>query len=275
MTTRRDSNRFTKFNGQELTFPSGLGSAGQSLTTDGSGVLTYQDTGPTKWVTQASHGFPVLTGLRYNGSSWVTAQADAETTLADGVVVAVLDTNNFIIAESGYFNIPTHGKTPVGDWFFLSAASAGVLTATAPDEFVQPLIRVLDADTVRVYSSSGFLAATGSTAETGIFWEEVSGTSQATLMGQGYVPNNAGLVTLTLPATAIRGKELSVCGKGAGGWLLAQNSSQVIHFGVTSTTTGVTGSLASTQRYDTVRILCVTTNTTFVVLNSLGNLTVT
>ena len=275
MTTKISSNRFIDFNGQNLTFPSGLGSAGQSITTNGAGALAYQDTGSTKWVTQASHGFTVLTGLRYNGSSWVTALADAETTLADGVVVAVLDTNNFIIAESGYFNVPSHGKTPVGDWFFLSAATPGLLTATAPDEFVQPLIRVLDANTIRVYPSSGFLSATGSTAETGIFWEEVSGASQAALMGQGYVPNNVGLVTFTLPATAAQGKELSICGKGAGGWLLAQNASQTIHFGATSTTTGVTGSLASTQRYDTVRILCVTTNTTFVVLNSLGNLTVT
>ena len=36
----------------------------------------------------------------------------------------------------------------------------------------------------------------------------------------GYVANNAGLVTLTLPDTAALGKVVAVAGLGAGGWLV-------------------------------------------------------
>lgn len=105
-------------------------------------------------------------------------------------------------------------------------------------------------------------------------WTEVTGTSQAASVNNGYILNNAGLVTLTLPATAAVGEIIEVSGKGAGGWLVAQNSGQAIHFGNTNTTTGVAGSLASTNRYDTVKLLCITANTDFIVLSNIGNLTV-
>ena len=105
-------------------------------------------------------------------------------------------------------------------------------------------------------------------------WNEVTGTSSAMAVSNGYIANNAGLVTLTLPATAALGSVIEVSGKGAGGWLIAQNSGQTIHFGNSTTTTGVGGSLASTLQYDTVKILCITANTTWVVLSNVGNLTV-
>ena len=105
-------------------------------------------------------------------------------------------------------------------------------------------------------------------------WNEVTGTSSAMAVSNGYIANNAGLVTLTLPATAALGSVIEVSGKGAGGWLIAQNSGQTIHFGNSTTTTGVGGSIASTLQYDTVKILCITANTTWVVLSNVGNLTV-
>jgi len=79
---------------------------------------------------------------------------------------------------------------------------------------------------------------------------------------------------LTLPATAIFGAVIQVAGKGAGGWKIAQNAGQTIHFGVTDTITGVGGSLASTVRYDCLELLCITANTDFVVTSVVGNLTV-
>ena len=52
-------------------------------------------------------------------------------------------------------------------------------------------------------------------------------------VNNGYIANNAGLVTLTLPDTAALGDEVLVQGKGAGGWLIAQNASETIYFGET------------------------------------------
>ena len=90
----------------------------------------------------------------------------------------------------------------------------------------------------------------------------------------GYITNNAGLVTVTLPDTAALGSVVRLSGKGAGGWLLAQNAGETIHFGNTDTTTGVTGSLASTNQYDAIELVCITANTDWVVISSVGNITV-
>lgn len=114
------------------------------------------------------------------------------------------------------------------------------------------------------------IAATG-----GVLWNEVTGISQTAAVNNGYILNNAGLVTLTLPSTASVGDVVEVAGKGAGGWKVGQNSGQLIHFGSTTTTTGTGGSLASVNQWDNLRLLCVTANTTWTVLSSQGNITVT
>jgi hypothetical protein len=108
----------------------------------------------------------------------------------------------------------------------------------------------------------------------GITWNEVTGTTQAASVNAGYIANNAALVTITIPTTAAVGDVVRVTGKGAGGWLIAQNASQIIHFLGTDTTTGTGGSLASTGTYDGVEIVCVVANTEWVVISSMGNITI-
>lgn len=112
------------------------------------------------------------------------------------------------------------------------------------------------------------------THSTGLTWSEITGTSQTAAVNTGYIANNASLVTITLPTTAAQGAIIEVTGKGAGGWKLAQPASVLVHFGSTVTTTGTGGSLASTNQYDSLRIVCVTANTTWNVLSSVGSLTV-
>lgn len=92
----------------------------------------------------------------------------------------------------------------------------------------------------------------------------VTGTSQAMVADGGYVTNNAGLVTLTLPTTAAFGTSITVVGFGAGGWKIAQNASQQIIIGGALTTSGVAGSVASTNRYDSLDLVCVVADTTWV-----------
>lgn len=105
-------------------------------------------------------------------------------------------------------------------------------------------------------------------------WVEVTTPAQAMATETGYIANDAGLVTLLLPAVAVVGDEVEVTGKGAGGWLIAQNGGQTIFFGAATTTPGPGGSLASTQQRDSVRLVCVTTNNDWNVLSSIGNLAV-
>ena len=77
---------------------------------------------------------------------------------------------------------------------------------------------------------------------------------------------------LKLPTTASVGSIIEVVGIGSGGWKIAQNSGQIIHFGIVNSTTGTAGFIASTQTYDSVRLLCTTTDTDFTVLSSVGNI---
>jgi hypothetical protein len=108
-----------------------------------------------------------------------------------------------------------------------------------------------------------------------ITWTDVTGTTQAMAINSGYTANNAGAVTLTLPSTAAYGSIIAMQGKGAGGWVIAQNASQLIHFGNATTTTGTGGSLASTNQWDSLTLLCVIANTTWTVLGGAqGNITV-
>ena len=112
----------------------------------------------------------------------------------------------------------------------------------------------------------------------GMTWNEVATTSDTIVVNNGYITNNAGEVTLTLPAAAAVGDVAHIVGSGAGGWKVAQNASQVIIWdsgavvGVNQTTTGVTGYINSSDRYDSVELICITANTTWVVKNSKGNI---
>lgn len=113
--------------------------------------------------------------------------------------------------------------------------------------------------------SNGPNSITISGTGSGIGWTEVTGTTQLMVADNGYVANNAGLVTLTLPATAAFGTAISIIGKGAGGWLMAQNSGQNIQIGSSSSTIGVGGSVASTNRFDSLQLICTTANTTWTI----------
>ena len=109
----------------------------------------------------------------------------------------------------------------------------------------------------------------------GLTWTDVAGATQAMAINSGYTTDDGStLVTLTLPSTAAYGSIVAVVGKAAGLWTIAQNSGQTIHFGITNTTTGATGTLSATKQYDVVYLLCTIANTDFTVIQSIGNLTV-
>lgn len=117
-------------------------------------------------------------------------------------------------------------------------------------------------------------AAANGSGGGGISWNEVTSTTQSASVDNGYITNNAGLVTVTLPDTAALGNTLRIVGLGAGGWELAQNASELIYFGNSTTTTGTGGSLSSTQSKDSIELVCVVANTEWSVISSVGNITI-
>ena len=82
-------------------------------------------------ISQASHGFVVGDVVYHNGTIYVKARADAAATAeALGVVSAVADVNTFSLVAGGRITTLS-GLTP-GDVYFLSDATAGLLTTTEP-----------------------------------------------------------------------------------------------------------------------------------------------
>jgi len=136
-----------------------------------------------------------------------------------------------------------------------------------------PVAATLTAGTgISIGTGAGSITITN-TGASAMPWVVVTGTTQAIAVNTGYTSNNAGAVTLTLPATAAVGDTTVITGLGAGGWVLAQNASQLIHVGSTVTTTGTGGSVASTNAFDSITITCVVANTTWVTRSEVGNLT--
>ncbi len=106
-------------------------------------------------------------------------------------------------------------------------------------------------------------------------WSEA--TADLTMsINNAYTTNQGSLLTYTLPVTCPVGATFEIAGKSVSGWLIAQQSGQTIYGLATPTTTGATGSLASFTQYDTVKLVCITADTDFVVLsgNNLATLVI-
>jgi len=123
-------------------------------------------------------------------------------------------------------------------------------------------------------SGSGSTVTIDCTATPGMTWVDVRNPTQAMAVNTGYTTNDPSTVTYTLPAAALPGDRIAVVGNSANGWTIAQNAGQTIHFVSQDTTTGVGGSLSSTNRYDCVELICTFLNTEFVVRHAVGNITV-
>ena len=108
----------------------------------------------------------------------------------------------------------------------------------------------------------------------GFTWNNVTGASQAMTVGNGYIANDAALVTCTLPSVAAIGSVVAVQGNVSNGWQIAQNANQYISFNGATSTVGTSGFIASTGTYDAATLICTVTNVGWVVNTSMGTINV-
>lgn len=177
--------------------------------------------------------------------------------LGSGIVTTSGTGNTVTISASG--TVPTTFTTQSGS----AIPAAGVLTING-------------AGGVTTTASGSTVVIHGDGGTGGFTWNEVVGATQLIVIDNGYIANNSGGVSFTLPATATIGEGFAIMGKNAGGWSIAQNANQQIHFGDQSTTVGVTGFLASTLARDCIECVCTTSgsSTQWTVRSSIGNITV-
>ncbi len=276
--------------GRGVKSAAGLGTLGQVFTSNGAGLApTFQDN-PADGANQALSN---LAAVALNTALLPDAAA------ADDFGSATLPFKDFFLAGSS-------GTPGTNNFRITGASTSGTRVITLPDAtdtlvglaasqvltnktLTSPVINTsvsgtafLDDDTFATATATTFASAESIKAYVdaqvggaGFDWHnEVVGTSQAMAVQNGYVANNAGLVTLTLPTTAAVGDVVAVQGVGAGGWLIAQNASEIIHVGNVASTAGVGGSVASINRYDSVTLVCVVADTEWAVIASQGSLTI-
>lgn len=120
-------------------------SSGGGAATGGGGV--------TKTITQAAHGFVVGSWLYHNGTTYIAARADLDSTSdVVGVVTVVTDSSNFTLTSAGYVT-GLSGLSP-GNANYLSISVAGALQTMPPTAFGQIEKPLLIADS----ATSGFVA---------------------------------------------------------------------------------------------------------------------
>jgi hypothetical protein len=237
------------------TYPATTAGSGKVLISNGTNFVESTPTFPNASATSGKF-------IQSDGTNWIASTPTLPTTAGASGKVLYSNATNYV--ES----VPTFPTTA-------SATSRKIIVSDGTNWVASTETYAVPGTSGNVLTSDGTnwtSAAPG--AGSLLPWTVVTGTTQAAAVDNGYIVNNAGLVTVTLPATSAVGKVVAVTGiNNATGWSIAQNAGNTIFFGSVTTTPGVGGSLSSTATRDSVFLVCVTANAGWNVLYSVGNIT--
>jgi len=196
---------------------------------------------------------------------------DYELEIYNPTIIALLSTDRLVIK---FYTVVSSGTPDIGIYIedaylsrleFLAggAGGGGATTFTSltdvPSSYTGSSLKG-----VRVNSGETALEFYTITPSSGFPFNNITTTSDTMAVNNGYLANNAALVTLTLPSSASSTvlDIIKVKGAGAGGFRIAQNISQKIRWASGSeTTVGVSGYIESTDANDYIEIMYIATNT--------------
>jgi hypothetical protein len=81
-----------------------------------------------------------------------------------------------------------------------------------------------------------------------------------------YISTNAALTIFTLPNLCQQGNKVTIAGFGVGGWRILTGTGQTIKIADVGASAGV--SVSSSSRYDSIELICVQNNTTWITLST-------
>jgi hypothetical protein len=162
-------------------------------------------------------------------------------------------------------------------WQLLGGAS-DLITITMPDStVVEPSagnINFLNGSGISVTGSGASITFTATASPFVVQWSVITTATKTIVVNEGYFANRGAGVAFTLPAVCSVGDVFYLSAIDAGGWSIVQNAGQDIRLGNQISTTGAGGSLSSTAIGDSIFCVCSVANTSFVVISSMGNITV-
>lgn len=102
-------------------------------------------------INQAAHGFTAVppTPIYFDSGTWKAAKADSADTLGTHLVIEVSGVDNFKATNIGRITIASHTLT-IGEYYFVSADTAGALVSVEPEGFSNPIVFIEDADTLHI-----------------------------------------------------------------------------------------------------------------------------
>ena len=226
-------------------------------------------------INQVGHGFAVgdliVNDADEGPPNYVHSQAgslgDCQGTM---MVSFIVDVNNFVVTQCGHVSNITSQTVVAGTQYYVSAAVANTLTATAPAAVGNVLLPCFVADSATsgfFYTSSGTLIESGN-----LFQWNIVGVNTPLLVNNGYFSAGGMTINLTLPTVCAIGDTIRIANL-TGNFTIVQNAGQAINFGIDTTTIGAGGSITSMNKGDSIEIVCYNANTDFQVLNSMGNFT--
>lgn len=163
-------------------------------------------------VAQTSHGFTAKDVIRWTGTTWVKALANAAGTLGTHIVISVTDANNFTCCSAGLRTVYGHGLT-AGHYYYLSDITAGLLDINEPlsqSSYSNPLALIHDVSRFEVFQWRPS-ALIGKTIQEETASDNSSGdttTNSASFVAVGspalaFVQSVAGTIWVTISGTAV------------------------------------------------------------------------
>lgn len=99
-------------------------------------------------------------------------------------------------------------------------------------------------------------------SNSGFSWTVTNSASTAMAFNKGYINTFASAAGFVLPSVAPIGSVINLVGQGGGNWTITYGSGQSIRIGSVSSTP-TTGSISSTDFFDSIELVCVATNATW------------
>jgi len=210
-------------------------------------------------------------------------------TAVSGTAYTALSTDSVIdISSTGAFTLtlPAPSSSNVGQIYVVKDVSGNAFTnnitiqsASGNIDGNSSIVIAVNYGYIKLYNDGTHYFSAGEALvpiTSSVAW--IPALSSTTMTSTtGYYVTGAGSITLTLPATSVTGSLIQVTSTSlnTSGFVIAQGPLQSIQFGKISTTVGSGGSLASSAIGDSLSLLCTVANTTWQVVNSIGNLLVT
>ena len=168
--------------------------------------------------------------------------------------MAQLATANSAVLVTSSAGVPVFSGTMTNGQIIIGSTGATPTAAT-----------ITAGSGISVTNGAGSITIAGTA---GVSWANIAGTTQTAVVNTGYVVSNAAQTTITLPVTAPLGSIVEITGSTtATSWVLTPGAGQTIQIGSVQAATSVT----SNNQWDSIRVVCVLDNTTWVMLSSVTN----